>query len=199
MHVTLIVPAKLTICVSAPAWWPVLFAYSGVYSMSRIGKFFALLVVLTLSFGVLLHSFQSQQLPINRWLAMGKMQTARAGACSVPLSDGRVLITDGEGPSGILNSAEVFDSSGEFTAVAPMSRADHACVTLDGGRVLVAGGKVSGGGSSNVAEIYGSFPGRTEIAASPHLAAQRPSGDWFSGDSAYRQYGTKLRTKCCLP
>src|SRR6059036_1016301 len=123
--------------------------------MSRIGKWFALLVVLTLSFGVLLHSFQSKR-PINRWLAMGKMQTARAGACSSPLSDGRVLITGGEGPSGILNSAEVFDSSGEFTPVAAMSsaRADHACIALDGGRVLVAGGRVSGGGSTNEAEIY---------------------------------------------
>ena len=79
--------------------------------MSRLTRYLAALIVLTLSFGVLLHSFQSQR-PINRWLAMGKMQNARAGACSTPLSDGRVLITGGEGSDGILNSAEMFDSSG---------------------------------------------------------------------------------------
>ena len=122
--------------------------------MKSASRYFVTTILLALCFGVLLHSFQSR--PINRWLAMGKMQTARAGACSSPLSDGRVLITGGEGPSGILNSAEVFDSSGEFTPVAAMSsaRADHACIALDGGRVLVAGGRVSGGGSTNEAEIY---------------------------------------------
>ena len=122
--------------------------------MKSASRYFVTTILLALCFGVLLHSFQSR--PINRWLAMGKMQTARAGACSASLSDGRVLITGGEGPSGVLNSAEVFDSSGEFTAVAPMSsaRADHVCVALEGGRVLVAGGRAGGLGASNAAEIY---------------------------------------------
>ena len=37
---------------------------------------------------------------------MGKMQSARAGACSVALSEGRVLITGGQSAQGALNSVE---------------------------------------------------------------------------------------------
>src|SRR5947209_5231874 len=123
--------------------------------MKRVTRYSAAALALALSFGVLLHSFQPDR-GINRWLAVGKMQTARVGACSAPLADGRVLITGGEGPSGVLNSAEVFDPSGEFTEVAPMlsARADQACVALEDGRVLVAGGKIRGGGFSSGAEIY---------------------------------------------
>src|SRR5260370_16333091 len=109
--------------------------------MKSASRYFVTTILLALCFGVLLHSFQSQR-PINRWLAMGKMQTARAGACSASLSDGRVLITGGEGPSGILNSAQVFDSSGEFTPLAPMStaRAAHLCLALEAAHVLLSAG-----------------------------------------------------------
>jgi len=102
----------------------------------------ALAVSLTLGFVIALQSFQSTQAS-SRWVAIGKLQSARAGACSVTLSDGRVLITGGESSRGVLNSAEVFDETGNFTDAAPMlsSHADHVCALLPDGLVLVAGGR----------------------------------------------------------
>ena len=119
--------------------------------MNRTIRYSALLLGLTLSFGVFLQSFQPAK-GTNRWIVMGKMQSARAGACSVALSEGRVLITGGQSAQGALNSAEMFDGSGAFISVAPMSTVhfDHACAVLEDGRVLVAGGTVSGGGASSV-------------------------------------------------
>src|SRR2546425_8609033 len=64
-----------------------------------------LAVALSLGLTVVLLSFQGATSGLqpdgamNRWVAMGNMQTARSGACSVLLSDGRVLITGGEGAS----------------------------------------------------------------------------------------------------
>jgi hypothetical protein len=123
--------------------------------MNRTIRYFALLLGLILSFGVFLQSFQPAK-GTNRWIVMGKMQSARAGACSVALPEGRVLITGGQSAQGVLNSAEMFDGSGAFISVAPMSSVhfDHVCAALDDGRVLVAGGSVSGGGPSSVAEVY---------------------------------------------
>src|SRR5579863_596964 len=119
--------------------------------MSKI-KYSAIGLLLTLAFVGLL----KPQSGNNRWVAIGKMQTARAGACSVQLQDGRVLITGGEAASGVLSSAEVFDSAGSYTDVASMlfSHADHVCAALEDGRVLVAGGRLTGTTPSNIAEIY---------------------------------------------
>ena len=81
----------------------------------------ALAVFLGLGFGIVSQSFQSPQVS-NTWIAIGKLQNARAGACSVSLADGRVLITGGESSRGVLSSAEVFDA-------APLrsSYAERAC------------------------------------------------------------------------
>ncbi|PYT18521.1 MAG: hypothetical protein DMG59_04015, partial [Acidobacteria bacterium] len=151
--------------------------------MSRTLRYFALPFLLAFAFGVLLYSFQPQRAS-NRWIAVGKMQSARAGACSVQLSDGRVLITGGEDSSGVLNTAEVFDSSGAFNAVTPMSsaHADHVCAALEDGRVLVAGGRLSGATASNVAEVYDpvtkkwSFVGSMMAARSGATASRLKGG-----------------------
>jgi hypothetical protein len=119
--------------------------------MNRKIKYSAIGCVLALAFVGLLRPQNS-----NRWVAIGQMQTARAGACSVQLQDGRVLITGGAGASGVLNSAELFDSTGSYTDVASMlySHADHVCAALEDGRVLVAGGRLTGTTPSNIAEVY---------------------------------------------
>src|SRR5712692_7638237 len=111
-------------------------------NMRRKIRYAAIGSVLALAFVGALHSQRGS----DRWVAIGNMQTERAGACSVQLSDGRTLIAGGASSSGVLNSAEVFDSSGNFTGVASMlsSHADHVCALLEDGRVLVAGG-VNGG------------------------------------------------------
>src|SRR5579863_322441 len=97
----------------------------------RLGFGLSLIVV----FSALLYSFQSHA--VNRSVAVGKLQNTLSGACLVQLSEGRVLITGGEGSSGVLNTAQLLDSSGTSTAVAPMSyaHAGHVCALLDDGRV----------------------------------------------------------------
>jgi hypothetical protein len=50
---------------------------------SRAAKYFGIALVLTFACAVLLCSFQTDK-AINKWVVVGKMQTARAGACSVP-------------------------------------------------------------------------------------------------------------------
>src|SRR5690242_13564640 len=107
--------------------------------MSRTVKFFSALS-LTLIWAVILQS--QPQRSTGSWVAIGQLQSARAGSCSVQLPDGRSLITGGEGSSGVLNSAELFDATGKYTEAATMlsSHAEHVCALLDDGRVLVAGG-----------------------------------------------------------
>ena len=81
-----------------------------------------------------------------------KFAPARA---SVLLQDGTILVTGGEGTSGMLASAEFFNA-GSFAAAPAMNvaRSGHAAVVLQDGRVLVTGGKTTGGGVTNAAEIY---------------------------------------------
>ncbi|HET8966247.1 MAG TPA: hypothetical protein VFN20_08530, partial [Candidatus Acidoferrum sp.] len=90
------------------------------------------------------------------WQPMGSMMSARSGATAVLLQDHRVLIAGGDGGSGAVNSAEVFNGDGSFSAVSAMgtARAKHVAVALADGRVLVAGGDATGGGATNSAEIY---------------------------------------------
>jgi hypothetical protein len=72
------------------------------------------------------------------------------------LSDGRILITGGDGASGPLATAEIFNTDGSVSPAAPMNvaRSGHISAVLQDGRVLVAGGTVAGGGATNAAEIY---------------------------------------------
>src|SRR5258706_1483158 len=122
---------------------------ASVRSLRRLAFGLSLIVAFT----ALLYSFQSRA--VNRGVAVVKLQNTLSGACLVQLSDGRVLVTGGEGSSGALNSAQLLDSSGTATTVAPMSysHAGHVCALLDDGRVLVAGGRLNATSTSNLAEI----------------------------------------------
>jgi hypothetical protein len=86
----------------------------------------------------------------------GSMTDTRTGASAALLPDGRVLIAGGTGAGGPLDTAELYDSGGFFTATTPMhvARAGHACVALQDGRVLVAGGASTQGDATKTAEIY---------------------------------------------
>jgi len=79
---------------------------------------------------------------------------ARSGACAALLGDGRVLVTGGEGPYGVLATAEILGAGPETAPPMAFARAGHVCVALADGTVLVAGGRAAGGGETNAAEIF---------------------------------------------
>ena len=105
--------------------------------------------------GILL-SASLLQVPSGTWIAAGPMSSARSGASTVLLQDGRILITGGSGANGPTNSAELFAANGSFSPATPMNvpRSGHVAIVLQDGRVLVAGGTTSGGVVTNTAEIY---------------------------------------------
>src|ERR1051326_7174424 len=109
-----------------------------------------LVVALTFGLTVVLLSFQPTTV---EWTAS---ETSRPGACSVTMADGRVAVIGGEGSQGILNRVDILAPDGTLSMAAPMqvAHSDHTCVTLDGGRILVACGKTTGGGSTSAAEVY---------------------------------------------
>src|SRR6266581_5782440 len=96
------------------------------------------------------------QTTIGTWTSAASLSQPRANASAVMLSDGRILIAGGDGASGALQSAELFDPAGSVSSAAPMNvpRSGHLAVVLSDGRVLVGGGTTSGGGTTNSAEIY---------------------------------------------
>jgi len=105
--------------------------------------------------GILL-SASLPQVPSGTWAAVGSMNSARAGASTVLLQDGRILITGGSDANGPSSAAEFFGANGSFSAAASMNvqRSGHISVVLQDGRVLVAGGTTSGGGVTNSAEMF---------------------------------------------
>ena len=122
--------------------------------MNRAPKLLWILLALICSAGILQASLPPTT--IGAWTSAVNLSQARTNAASVLLSDGRILITGGDGGSGALNSAEFFTPSGTVTAAGSMNvaRSGHFAVALSDGRVLVGGGNSSGGGTTNSAEIY---------------------------------------------
>ncbi len=96
------------------------------------------------------------QVPTGTWAPTANLADARANSSAALLSDGRILITGGDGARGPLATAEFFNTDGSVSPAAPMNvaRSGHISVVLQNGRVLVAGGTVAGGGATNAAEIY---------------------------------------------
>ncbi len=77
-----------------------------------------------------------------------EMTTARAYAIASPLPDGKVLIAGGNGESGVMRSAELFDPATDTFSALPASGSSElqtatelaATAQLPDGRVLIAGG-----------------------------------------------------------
>ena len=114
-----------------------------------IGSLVVLCAVLVLKGSALL-------VPSGTWVPTANLNDARANSSAALLSDGRILITGGDGASGPLTTAELLNTDGSVSAAAPMNvaRSGHISAVLQNGRVLVAGGTIAGGGATNAAEIY---------------------------------------------
>jgi hypothetical protein len=121
--------------------------------MKRAPKTLLILVALLCCAGLLKATLP--QTSIGTWTSTVGFSEGRSNASAVMLSDGRILITGGNGVSGPLQMAEFFATNGTVASAAAMNvaRSSHFAVVLSDGRVLVGGG-VSGGGTTNSAEIY---------------------------------------------
>ena len=101
--------------------------------------------------------------------ATGNMAVARALHTETPLSNGKLLVTGGFNPIGVVNSTELYDpSSKTFAVSAPMNspRAGHTATSLQNGKVLLAGGLGSNSRPSNTAEVYDPSNGSFAVAGS---------------------------------
>jgi hypothetical protein len=94
----------------------------------------------------------------GEWVPGGNLFNARAWHSATLLSDGKVLVTGGQGTGGLLDSAELYDpTTGVWTSIGKMlaARSEHVAIRLPDGRVLVAGGRGAVGGSPlRTAELY---------------------------------------------
>jgi len=122
--------------------------------MKRAPKSLWILIALLCFAGILKATLP--QVVIGTWTSAASLAQPRSNAPAVMLSDGRILITGGDGASGPLQSAEFFATDGTVSSAAAMNvaRSRHFAVVLSDGRVLVGGGISSGGGTTNSAEIY---------------------------------------------
>lgn len=112
----------------------------------------------------------------------------RQSSSVTTLQNGKVLVTGGgSGPPtfSTLQSAELYDpSSGTFAATGAMTvpRNGHTATLLANGKVLIAGGNVTGGGTWSSAELYdpvsGTFSPTGSMATTRtiHEAVLLPSG-----------------------
>ncbi len=146
-----------------------------------------LLVVLAASFlGLVLRATTPLHVETGTWMSAGQMSSARVGAATVLLPDGRMMIIGGADASGNpLNTAEFFNTDGTFSPAPSMSspRTGHAAIWLLTGEVLVTGGTTTGGGATNSVETFDpltntwtTLPVTLGDARSGHALAQLADG-----------------------
>ncbi len=94
---------------------------------------------------------------VPRFIATGPMTEPRHLHTATLLPDGMALIAGGNGDSGILSSAELYNPlTGVFTVTGSMSEPrgrTHAATLLSDGRVLLTGG-INGSAVITLAELY---------------------------------------------
>lgn len=124
------------------------------------------------------------------WTTSGSMATARDIHTATLLGNGTILVAGGSSTSNsssfsLLASAELYDPpSGTWTPTGSLttSRVGHTATLLQGGKVLVAGGSDSSGGSRR-AELYDPASGTWMTTGSlvtgrrGHTATLLPDGD----------------------
>jgi hypothetical protein len=129
-----------------------------------------LVIALSLAFFGLWAQGAVPDVPTGQWSPGPALAQPRAGAVSVALDDGRVLVIGGRTSQGPVDTVEVLNADGSTAVAAPMlaRRAGHAAAKLPDGRVLVVGGTtlvtsdlgngpVTSEAVTNSAEIFDAF------------------------------------------
>jgi hypothetical protein len=120
----------------------------------------------------------------NTWTATAAMNGQHANHTATLLTNGKVLVSGGQGAFGLTNAAEVFDPVNlSWSTVGSMksARASHTATLLPNGKVLVAGGQGKTG-ITNAVEIYDpvsatwTVTGVLNNARAGHSATLLPSG-----------------------
>src|SRR2546422_1067631 len=83
----------------------------------------SLLLFLAIAAPMLFLGQRAQPRLNGQWIKGSNLGDARAGACTVSLSGGRMLTTGGQGRGGALASAELLSAAGDSTSVSPMGSA----------------------------------------------------------------------------
>lgn len=108
-------------------------------------------VIKSVWLGLIVAGFAVSSVPASAassgtWATTGNLITARSQHTATLLTDGKVLVAGGIGPSGtILQKAELYDpATGNWTATGSMAtvRYAHIATLLPNGKVLVAGGVI---------------------------------------------------------
>jgi hypothetical protein len=131
------------------------------------------LVFLIASFGMWLQG-AVPDVPTGQWLPGPALAQPRAGAVSVALDDGRVLVIGGRTADGPVDTVEVFNTNGTMSVGAQMlsPRAGHTATKLPDGGVLVVGG------TTLVTTDDGSGPVSAEVVTSSAEVFHVNAGVW---------------------
>ena len=96
-------------------------------------------------------------LAAGTWTNAGGMTSPRTGHSATALPNGTVLVTGGRiaSPTGIVNTAEIWDPASSWSSVTEMiyPRVFHTATLLQDGNVLIAGG-ANGSGYPDSVELY---------------------------------------------
>lgn len=125
-------------------------------------------------------------LTISGTIHLGDLGQARSGQTATLLSNGKVLITGGSGPAGLLSSVEVFDPAALTFSLHPnpltIARSEHTATLLPNTEALLVAGK-DPQGTSFTAELFSLSTGlfsplsnNLKSLRSGHTATQLPDG-----------------------
>src|SRR5512133_1963410 len=118
---------------------------------------YLLIAFAALFLGLVLRATTPLHVETGTWAGAGQMSSVRAGAATVLLPDGRMMMIGGADANGNpLYSAEFFNTDGTFSPAPPLAtaRTGHAAIWLLSGEVLVTGGSTAGGGATNSVEVF---------------------------------------------